>query len=78
MIPSIKISQLNTPISRSQLLAEDKFFNHFQADVCVLLLQYGASPYAENSDSKTPIELARGDAKAVFTGKFCSYFLCIE
>lgn len=47
------------------------FKNRFQADVCVLLLQHGASARTENSDGKTPQDLADGDAKAVFTGSNC-------
>ncbi|VDK65945.1 unnamed protein product [Onchocerca ochengi] len=41
-----------------------------KADVCVLLLQHGASVLSENSDGKTPQDLADGDAKAVFTGDY--------
>ncbi|VDK73322.1 unnamed protein product [Litomosoides sigmodontis] len=41
-----------------------------KADVCVLLLQHGASARIENSDGKTPPDLADGDAKAVFTGDY--------
>ncbi|KAK6112466.1 Ankyrin repeats (3 copies) family protein [Brugia pahangi] len=41
-----------------------------KADVCVLLLQHGASARSENSDGKTPRDLADGDAKAVFTGDY--------
>ncbi|EJW72684.1 hypothetical protein WUBG_16408, partial [Wuchereria bancrofti] len=41
-----------------------------RADVCVLLLQHGASARSENSDGKTPQDLADGDAKAVFTGDY--------
>ncbi|MCP9262962.1 Poly [ADP-ribose] polymerase [Dirofilaria immitis] len=41
-----------------------------KADVCVLLLQHGASVRSENSDGKTPQDLADGDAKAVFTGEY--------
>uniref|UniRef100_A0A158Q7B9 Poly [ADP-ribose] polymerase n=1 Tax=Elaeophora elaphi TaxID=1147741 RepID=A0A158Q7B9_9BILA len=53
-----------TPLHEAAICGE-KF-----ADVCVLLLQHGASARSENSDGKTPQDLADGDAKAVFTGDY--------